>query len=212
MHREEAEKLLAAFVFGDLDEGSRAEMAAYLQTDDELRERAADMRMAAKVASDALLEGPEPVLDARRLKHLAKLAAQRKRRPVITVRRSALAAGIVLLVGLPLCFLCLSTFSGRAVPNGAFSLVLHDRTVTEEAAESLEKRDSREQELIRRLREARPNAESESGRASAAAANADAVAPADEAPQVQHDTSNSAGAHRCCLRRLHWLRRWLNRL
>ncbi|HPD46202.1 MAG TPA: von Willebrand factor type A domain-containing protein [Anaerohalosphaeraceae bacterium] len=196
MHREEAEKLLAAFVFGDLDEGSRAEMAAYLQTDDELRERAADMRMAAKVASDALLEGPEPVLDARRLKHLAKLAAQRKRRPVITVRRSALAAGIVLLVGLPLCFLCLSTFSGRAVPNGAFSLVLHDRTVTEEAAESLEKRDSREQELIRRLREARPNAESESGRRSRGPQPLMQmrVAPADEAAAgAKYDIEFSGG-------------------
>ncbi|MBE0535019.1 MAG: von Willebrand factor type A domain-containing protein [Phycisphaerae bacterium] len=97
MHREDAEKLLAAFVFGDLDEGSRAQVAAYLQTDDELRERTADMRMAAKVASDALLDGPEPVLDARRLKHLARLAAQGKRRPVITMRRSALAAGILLV-------------------------------------------------------------------------------------------------------------------
>ena len=74
MQREEAEKLLAVMVFDELDEASKAELLAYLQTDDELRERLADLRMAVKVAGDALHSGPEPVLDAQHLKRLEKLA------------------------------------------------------------------------------------------------------------------------------------------
>lgn len=49
MNREQAEKLLAALIFEDLDESSEAELLAYLQTDDELRERLADVRMAVKL-------------------------------------------------------------------------------------------------------------------------------------------------------------------
>ena len=78
MQREEAEKLLAVLVFDELSEASKAELLAYLETDDELRERLADLRMAVKVAGDALHAGPEPVLDAQHLKRLEKLARQQR--------------------------------------------------------------------------------------------------------------------------------------
>ena len=42
MQREEAEKLLAALIFDDLDETSKTELLDYLQNDNELRERLAD--------------------------------------------------------------------------------------------------------------------------------------------------------------------------
>jgi len=102
MNRERAEKLLAALIFDDLDETSKTELLTCLQTDDELRERLADMRMAAKVASDTLQHGPDPVLGKRRLKRLARLAGRRRTRPTIfTVRRLAAAAAVVAAVLLP---------------------------------------------------------------------------------------------------------------
>ena len=36
MNREQAEKLLAVLIFDDLDDASKAELMAYLQTDDEV--------------------------------------------------------------------------------------------------------------------------------------------------------------------------------
>ncbi len=102
MRREEAEKLLAALIFGDLDEASKTDLVAYLQTDDELRERLADMRMAVKVASDALQHGPDPVLSKRHLKRLARLAGRSNRRSALfTVRYMAAAAAILAAVMLP---------------------------------------------------------------------------------------------------------------
>ena len=102
MRRSEAEKLLAALIFGDLDESSRADLTAYLEGDDELRERLADMRMAMKVASDTLGHGPDPVLSEGRMKRLEKLSRRREnRRVVFTVRRMAVAAGILVAVWLP---------------------------------------------------------------------------------------------------------------
>ncbi len=101
MNREQAEKLQAALLFDELDESTKAEFLAYLQTDDELRERLADMRMAAKVASDTLQHGPEPVLGKRRLKSLAKLAKRSSaKRTIFTMPRLAAAAavGIVALL------------------------------------------------------------------------------------------------------------------
>jgi len=101
MNRKKAEKLLAALIFDELDERSRAELAAYLETDDELRERLVDMRMAAKVVSDALHHGPEPALSKRRLERLAKLAARGKTRPALPIpARLAAAAAIVIGVAL----------------------------------------------------------------------------------------------------------------
>ena len=102
MNRQEAEKLLAVLIFGDLDEVSKSELTTYLKTDDELRERLADMRMAAKVASDALHHGPDPVLDKKRLKRLAKLAGRRKRPVVFNMRYMAAAAAVLLAIVLPL--------------------------------------------------------------------------------------------------------------
>ncbi|MHC4744621.1 MAG: anti-sigma factor family protein, partial [Planctomycetota bacterium] len=102
MNREKAEKLLAALIFDDLDEPSKANLLDYLQSDDELRERLADMRMAAKVTSDALQHGPDPVLNKKRLKQLAKLAGRSSRQRVFFTRpRLAAAAAIIAAVLLP---------------------------------------------------------------------------------------------------------------
>jgi Ca-activated chloride channel family protein len=98
MNHKEAEKLLSALIFGDLDEASRNELTAYLRTDDELREQLADMRMAVKVTSDALQHGPDPVLSKKRLKRLARLAKSTSRRPVIFSVRSMAAAAAILIV------------------------------------------------------------------------------------------------------------------
>jgi len=101
MKRQEAEKLLAALIFDDLDETSKADLQAYLQTDDELRERLTDMRMAVKVASDTLSYGPEPTLSDRRLKRLAKLARHQQRGPrIFTLGRLAVAAAVFIVAAL----------------------------------------------------------------------------------------------------------------
>ena len=98
MQRKEAEKLLAALIFDDLDEASKTELLTYLQSDDELRERLADMRMVVKVTSDTVRHGPEPVLGKRRLKRLARLARHHRSRPTIfTVPRLAAAAAIFII-------------------------------------------------------------------------------------------------------------------
>jgi len=98
MQRKEAEKLLAVLIFDDLDEASKTELLTYLQTDDELRERLADMRMAVKVACDTVQHGPKPVLGKQRLKRLARLARRHRTRPTIfTVPRLAAAAAILIM-------------------------------------------------------------------------------------------------------------------
>ena len=98
MQRKEAEKLLAALIFDDLDEPSKTELLTYLQSDDELRERLADMRMAVKVTSDTVRQGPEPALGKRRLKRLARLARQhRTRPPIFKMPRLAAAAAIFIM-------------------------------------------------------------------------------------------------------------------
>ncbi len=123
MNREQAEKLLAALIFDDLDEASRAELLAYLQTDDELRDRLADLRMAVKLTCDAVNEGPDPVLGARRLEQLKRLAkTDRRGARVFTIRR-LLAAAAVLVFGLVLmAMLMIGTGSGR-VSMGKRSVV-----------------------------------------------------------------------------------------
>ncbi|UCG57986.1 MAG: von Willebrand factor type A domain-containing protein [Phycisphaerales bacterium] len=106
MQREEAEKLLAALIFDDLDETSKAKLLTYLQRDDELRERLADLRMAAKVTSDTVQHGPDPVLGKRRLRRLARLAKRHSARPTIfTVRRLVAAAAILVIVVVPFLIL-----------------------------------------------------------------------------------------------------------
>ncbi|MBN1507651.1 MAG: von Willebrand factor type A domain-containing protein [Sedimentisphaerales bacterium] len=102
MNREQAEKLLAAMIFDDLDEASKAELAAYLQTDDELRDRLADMRMAVKLASDAVNEGPVPVLSAPRLEQLRQLTGTSKTRPRILIMHRWLSVAAVLAFGVVL--------------------------------------------------------------------------------------------------------------
>jgi len=103
MKRKEAEKLLAALIFDDLDEASKTKLLTYLQSDDELRERLADMRMAVKMTSDTVRHGPEPVLGKRRLKRLTKLARRHRSQPTIfTVPRLAAAAAIFIIAALVL--------------------------------------------------------------------------------------------------------------
>jgi len=119
MQRKEAEKLLAALIFDDLDEASKTELLNYLQTDNELRERLADMRMAAKVASDTVKHGPDPVLGRRRLKHLAKLAGHKSSwRTFFTTPRLAAAAAIFIIgiVGLAVLLPSLERASERGIP------------------------------------------------------------------------------------------------
>ncbi|MHC4949501.1 MAG: YfbK domain-containing protein [Planctomycetota bacterium] len=101
MNRENAEKLLAALIFDDLDEASKAELTAYLETDDELRERLADMRMAVKVTSDAVQHGPEPILDQRRMKRLARLAKRSNQSKIYTMRYLVAAAAVLAVIALP---------------------------------------------------------------------------------------------------------------
>ena len=57
MDHEQAEKLLGALIFDDLDEQSKAGLLAYLETDADLRESLADQRMALKVTTDAVQSG-----------------------------------------------------------------------------------------------------------------------------------------------------------
>jgi hypothetical protein len=69
----------------------------------ELRERLADMRMAVKVASDTVQQGPDPVLGKRRLKRLARLArGHHTWTTIFTVPRLAAAAAIFIISALAL--------------------------------------------------------------------------------------------------------------
>lgn len=111
MNREQAEKLLAALVFDDLDESSKTELLAYLQTDDDLRDRLADMRMAVKLTCDAANEGPDPVLAEHRLKKLRQLAGVRGNGLWISIRRGILAAAAVLVVAVVLIALLIPSLN-----------------------------------------------------------------------------------------------------
>ena len=111
MNREQAEKLLAALIFDDLDEASKAELLAYLQTDDELRERLADMRMAAKLACDAVNEGPDPVLSKHRLKQLERLAKTNRPRLLVFTRRRLAAVAAVLVFGVVMAGMLIPSLS-----------------------------------------------------------------------------------------------------
>ena len=100
MNREQAEKLLGALIFDDLDEPSKSELLAYLQTDDELRDRLADMRMAAKLACDAVNDGPAPALNERRLAQLRRLARVDGAKARVFPMRRLMAVAAVLVFGL----------------------------------------------------------------------------------------------------------------
>ncbi len=115
MNREQAEKLLAALIFDDLDETSKAELVAYLQTDDELRDRLADLRMAVKLADDAVNEGPDPVLGERRWKQLQRLAKGDKGKTRIFSMRRVLAVAAVLAFALVLVGSLAASLSRRRV-------------------------------------------------------------------------------------------------
>lgn len=125
MNREQAEKLLTALIFDDLDEPSKAELLAYLQTDDELRDRLADMRMAAKLACDAVNDGPAPVLSEHRLEQLKRLAARKKSGTRVFSTRYFVALAAVLMVGV--------AFVGLMMPS--LSRVRFQRRSASEASE-----------------------------------------------------------------------------
>ncbi|MEN6577029.1 MAG: von Willebrand factor type A domain-containing protein [Phycisphaerales bacterium] len=111
MNREQAEKLLAAMVFDDLDESSKAELLTYLQTDDDLRDRLADMRMAIKLTCDAVNDGPDPVLAERRLKKLRQLARAGGQGSRVFLLRRFLTVAAVLCVGVVLVGLSLPSLN-----------------------------------------------------------------------------------------------------
>ncbi len=113
MNREQAEKLLAALIFDDLDETSKAELTAYLQTDDELRYRLADLRMAVKLADDAVNEGPDPVLDEQRLKQLKRLAKADKAKVRVFRHPRFMAAAAVITFALVLIGVLMPSLSPR---------------------------------------------------------------------------------------------------
>ncbi len=114
MNREQAEKLLAALIFNELDEASKAELTAYLQTDAELRYRLADLRMVVKLTDDAVNEGPDPVLGERRLKQLKRLARTDKVRVrVFRVRVLAAAAVFIFAVAAGTFMPVVKNFGGR---------------------------------------------------------------------------------------------------
>lgn len=106
MEREQAEKLLSALIFNDLDDASKAELLTYLETDDSLRERLTDMRMAAKVTTDAIKHEAAPVLSPERLGKLQELATGHGRRHRIILIRSLAAAAAIIVVG----FITIGTF------------------------------------------------------------------------------------------------------
>jgi len=120
MNREKAEKLLAALIFDDLDASSKAELTAYLETDDELRERLADMRMAVKVTADAVQNELERTLDKKRLQKLSRLAGKRNNRSVFfTMRYLAAAAAILAMIALPAFFIFMPSLQKAAYSNMA---------------------------------------------------------------------------------------------
>jgi Ca-activated chloride channel family protein len=118
MNREQAEKLLAALIFDDLDEASKAELLAYLQTDDELRDRLRDLQMTVKLTGDAVNDGPEPVLPERRLKQLQQLAKTSKTTRRIFTIRPFVGVAAVLTLGLVLIGLLVPSLGGRRVDKG----------------------------------------------------------------------------------------------
>jgi Ca-activated chloride channel family protein len=111
MNREQAERLLAALFFDDLDEPSKAELLAYLQTDDELRDRLADMRLAIKLANDAVNDGPDPVLSEQRLAQLKWLAGTSKSRVRIFTMRRLMTVAAVLVFGVVMVGLIMPSLS-----------------------------------------------------------------------------------------------------
>ena len=76
MNREQAENLLAQLLADELDEPTRADLLAYLQTDASLREQLADMRLTVQLLRDADASDGSPTLSNRRYAKLMKLAAR----------------------------------------------------------------------------------------------------------------------------------------
>ncbi len=105
MNRKQSEKLLAAYLVDALDAATRAELEAALETDAELRERLADMRMAFKLLHKGLEEEVEPRLSDDRIGALLSAAAKPVAQPVsrwgwrrpLIASIAAIAAAVVLV-------------------------------------------------------------------------------------------------------------------
>ncbi|OHB66046.1 MAG: hypothetical protein A2Y77_07105, partial [Planctomycetes bacterium RBG_13_62_9] len=115
-------------IFDDLDEASRAELGAYLQTDDELRERLADLRMAAKLTADAVNDGPEPVLSPKRLKQLKHLAKSNKPQSWVFSLRPVRSVAAVIAVCLILAGLLIPPLSRSRSQSRRVAFLAEQRT------------------------------------------------------------------------------------
>lgn len=126
MNREQAEKLLAALLFDELDAASKEELTDYLKTDDELRERLTDMRMAVKVTSDALKSEPKRVLNEDRLEHLSLLAGKSSHRTVaFSFRFLIKAAAVFAVIALPALLILMPSLQKAKVSSSRI-LAVHD--------------------------------------------------------------------------------------
>jgi Ca-activated chloride channel family protein len=109
MNREHAETLLAQLLTDELDEQTRQELTAYLQTDDALRDQLADMRLTAQLIRQAHAMEDRPTLSAERRVALLEAVGQTQAQPKWWTREGPLyrfgqlarvAAVIVLSAGL----------------------------------------------------------------------------------------------------------------
>ncbi len=157
MDRQQAEKLLAALIFDDLDEASKAELLAYLETDDELRERLADMCMATKLACDAVNDGPDPVLSDHRLRKLERLARIERPRMRVILRRRLTAAAAVLAFSVVLAGLLIPCLSKWKHASSREAAVLADVRMQRRLAQLSASRTDRAAEGLESESEAMPD-------------------------------------------------------
>lgn len=123
MNRQEAQQLLARLILGELDEPTKRDLLAYLQTDPDLRRELAAMRRTVDLLQGAAEAEPPMALTAkRRVRVLGRRGAMRSSgnprpqwwpRQISLAPHYALAAGILLMAGL-LVYALLMPSLGRA--------------------------------------------------------------------------------------------------
>ncbi len=116
MNREQAETLLAKLLFDELDDATRDELSAYLETDPELREQLGDMRLTVNLLREAVADESPTLSDDKHKALLKQVAAsprkrRRDKREVVYRIRPLLAAAAVLMIGVGLAALVLPTLS-----------------------------------------------------------------------------------------------------
>lgn len=80
MNKEQAETLLAQLIFDELDEPTKTDLLAYLETDAELREQLGDMRLTANLLRDGAAEAEgQPQLSHRRRAQMLRRAERAER-------------------------------------------------------------------------------------------------------------------------------------